>query len=87
MPYKNIYATLTDAQQISVLKAIKDIEATLRCLINLTAQERQALPKMGNATQSFVTKALEIATNNPQFVPPYADLAAMRKDYDLAMRL
>ncbi len=87
MPYTNIDATVTDAQQISVLKAIKEIETNLQFLINLTAQERQSLPKMGNATQSFVTKALEIATNNPQFVPPYADLAAMRKDYELAMRL
>lgn len=46
-----------------------------------------ALPKMGNATQSFVSKALEIAANNPQFVPPYVDVAAMRKDYDLALQL
>jgi hypothetical protein len=36
-------------------------------LINLTPQERQALSKMGSATQSFVSMALEIASNNPQF--------------------
>lgn len=42
---------------------------------------------MGSATQSFVSKSLEIAGNNPQFVPPYVDVAAMQKDYDLAMRL
>ena len=42
---------------------------------------------MGSATQSFVSKALEIATNNPQFVPPYVNVPAMKKDYDLAVRL
>lgn len=87
MPYTNIDATITDAQRIAVFTAIADIESSLAFLINLTAQERQALPKMGSATQSFVSKALEIATNNPQFVPPYVDVTAMQKDYDLAVRL
>ncbi len=87
MPYTNIDATITDAQRSAVFAAIADIETNLTFLINLTPQERQALPKMGTATQSFVSKALEIASNNPQFVPPYVDLAAMQKDYDLAVRL
>ncbi|MEO5915089.1 MAG: hypothetical protein ABIS50_12715 [Luteolibacter sp.] len=87
MPYTNIDATITDAQRTAVFAAITDIETNLSFLVNLTNSERQALPKMGSATQSFVSKALEIATNNPQFVPPYADVAGMKKDYDLAVRL
>jgi hypothetical protein len=87
MPYTNIDAAVTDAQRTAVLTAIAQIEANLDFLINLTPQERQALPKMGSATQSFVSKALEIAGNNPQFVPPYVDVPGMQKDYDLAMRL
>lgn len=87
MPYTNIDAAVTDAQRTAVLTAIAQVEANLDFLINLTPQERMALPKMGSASQSFVSKALEIGSNNPQFVPPYVDLAAMRKDYDLAVRL
>jgi hypothetical protein len=87
MPYTNIDAEITDAQRSAVFAAIATIEQNLAFLVNLTPQERQALPKMGNATQTFVAKALEIAANNPQFVPPYVDLAAMRKDYDLSVRL
>ena len=87
MPYTNIDAAVTDAQRTAVFTAITAIETNLTFLINLTPQERQALPKMGSATQSFVSKSLEIAGNNPQFVPPYVDVAAMQKDYDLAMRL
>jgi len=87
MPYTNIDAAVTDVQRTAVLAAIATIESNLNFLINLTPQERQALPKMGSATQSFVSKALEIAGNNPQFVPPYVDVPAMQKDYDLAMRL
>ena len=87
MPYTNIDASVSDAQRTSVFTAITEIETNLAFLINLTPEERQALPKMGSATQSFVSKALEIAANNPQFVPPYVDMAAMKKDYELALRL
>ncbi len=87
MPYTNIDATVTDAQRAAVFAAFAQVETNLDFLINLTSQERQAMPKMGSATQSFVSKALEIAGNNPQFIPPYADIPAMKKDYDLALRL
>lgn len=87
MPYTNIDAAITDAQRTAVFDSIAEIETNLPFLVNLTTQERQALPKMGNATHSFVSKALEIASNNPQFIPPYVDLDAMRKDYELALRL
>ena len=87
MPYTDIDATVSDTQRTAVFAAITEIESNLAFLINLNAQERQALPKMGSATQSFVSKALEIAANNPQFVPPYVNVTAMQKDYDLAIRL
>lgn len=87
MPYTNIDATVTDTQRTAVFAAIADIESSLTFLINLTALERKSLPKMGSATQSFVSKAMEIAGNNPQFVPPYVDVPAMKKDYELAVRL
>jgi len=87
MPYTNIDASITEAQRSAVFAAIATIEQNLAFLVNLTPQERQVLPKMGNNTQTFVSKALEIAANNPQFIPPYVDLAAMRKDYDLAVGL
>jgi len=87
MPYTNIDATVTDTQRTAVFAAITQIEGNLDFLINLTTQERQALPKMGSSSQSFVSKALEIAANNPQFIPPYVDVPAMKKDYDLAVRL
>jgi hypothetical protein len=87
MPYTNIDASIDDQARTTVFSSITQIEASLPFLINLTAQERVALPKMGDATQSFVSKALEIATNNPQFVPPYVNVPAMKQDYDLAVRL
>jgi len=86
MPYTNIDATLSDTDRTAILGAINLITAKLPFLINLTPGERMALPKMGNLTQSFVAKALEIATHNPQFIPPYVDVEAMAKDYEIALR-
>jgi hypothetical protein len=49
-------------------------------LIDLTNEERKALPKMGDKSRAFVSKALEVATQNPDFLPRSFDLDEMRKD-------
>jgi len=46
----------------------------------LNADERKALPKMGDKSRAFVSKALEIATQNPDFLPRSFDLEELRKD-------
>lgn len=69
MACTNIDAAVTDAQRTGVLAAIAHLGSNLAFLIHLPPQKRQALPKMGSVTQSFVSKSLKIASNNPQFVP------------------
>jgi hypothetical protein len=49
-------------------------------LVKISAQERRELAKMGDKTVSFVTKSAEYAEMNPQLVPPFVDVAEMRKD-------
>jgi hypothetical protein len=48
----------------------------------LTPTERQALSKMGEKSLSFVEKAHEYATQNPNFVPAYLNMSDF--DIDLA---
>jgi hypothetical protein len=48
---------------------------------SLTPAERQSLPKMGEKTLSFVEKAHEFATQNPNLVPPFLDMAAFDVDF------
>lgn len=67
--------------------AIDAVEALVPQLVNLTPTDRMTIPKMGNLTQSFVTDALTVAENNPQFVPPYVDTAGMRADLEYARAL
>ncbi|MDX2212264.1 MAG: hypothetical protein SFY66_03135 [Oculatellaceae cyanobacterium bins.114] len=78
-----ISASLTATDRLNVMDAIATIKDTLPFLIDLTIEERKTLPKMGDKSRAFVTKALEIATQNPDFLPRSFDLEEMRRDVQL----
>lgn len=78
-----ISATLGQTDRDAVMDAIATIKAKLPFLIDLSAEERKALPKMGDKSRAFVSKALEVATQNPDFLPRSFDLSEMRKDVQL----
>jgi hypothetical protein len=52
-------------------------------LIKIDANERRMLPKMGDKTVAFVTKANEFAINNPSLVPQFIDVNETEKDINL----
>ncbi len=83
MPTNQISATLTPADRDAILAAIATIKQKLPILMDLTTEERKALPKMGDKSRAFVSKALEVATQNPDFLPRSFDLEEMRKDVQL----
>ena len=87
MPYQNISDSLSDTQRIACIQHLSNAEAMLTFAINLTPEERSTLPKMGNNTLSFVSKALGYAEANPAFVPPYTNVPELRKDFNLASQL
>ncbi|MBD2451813.1 hypothetical protein H6G76_32780 [Nostoc sp. FACHB-152] len=78
-----VSATLTVNDKEVLLQAITTIKEKLPFLIDLSNEERKALPKMGDKSRAFVSKALEIATQNPEFLPRSFDLEEMRKDVQL----
>lgn len=83
MSRTSISATLAQKEKDAVLQAIATIKEKLPFLIDLSAEERKALPKMGDKSRAFVGKALEVATQNPEFLPRSFDLEEMRKDVQL----
>ena len=87
MPYEGISATLSAADHASILTKLNEIKVLLPFLVNLTPLERSTLPKMGDGSTPFVTKALTYAENNPQFVPPYMNVPELRKDFNLATQV
>lgn len=82
MPYQNISAVLAAADQATITTKINEIRALIAVLVNLTADERRALPKMSDGNEPFVTKALEYAEANPNLVPPFLSVTEWRKDYN-----
>lgn len=82
-----IDATLSDADRQAVLDALQTIRIKLPFLASLTAEERQALPKMGDKSRAFVAQALAIAEQNDSFLPRSFDIAEMRKDVTIAESL
>jgi hypothetical protein len=87
MPYQNISAELKPAEKNEVLELINQINQKLPFLVNLTPDERHSLPKMGDKSFSFVEKALELAQQNLNLVPPYVNIDELRRDFELARSL
>ncbi|MCG8366116.1 MAG: hypothetical protein MJA27_22625 [Pseudanabaenales cyanobacterium] len=83
MATNRISASLDQADQGAVMAAISTIKEKLPFLMDLTTEERKSLPKMGDKSRAFVSKALEVATQNPDFLPRSFDLEEMRKDVQL----
>lgn len=87
MPYQNLSASLADADLQAIKAAIATIKSKLPFLISLTAEERRALPKMGNKSLSFVTNSLTVAQNNPDILPASLKIAEFARDTELAAAL
>ena len=78
-----ISLTLGDEDRSEILDAIAVLQSKLApLLVELQADERKEMPKMGDKTVAFVTKAAEHGQQNPTFVPAYIDLAEFQKDLD-----
>ncbi len=90
MSKKNqISAAITAEQSTAVLESINSINESLKHVltINLTADDRLAMLKMGDKTLAFVQKALEYATQHESLRPAFLDLPEAKKDYELAASL
>jgi hypothetical protein len=83
MAQNRVSASLSLTSQMAVLDAIKTIKDQMDFLIDLSTQERRELPKMGDKSRAFVSRALDVATQNPDFLPRSFDLAEMRRDVEL----
>jgi hypothetical protein len=78
-----IDATLSPADATAVMDAINTIRTKLPFLLDLTLEERRALPKMGDKSRAFVSQALEVAKQNPDILPRSFDIEEMQRDVDL----
>ena len=83
-----ISLTLTPTKKAAILAAVAALKAELvGVTINLTVDERQTLPKIGDKTLAFDEKCKTYMSQRPELVPGFVDMAEMVKDRALVADL
>ncbi|NJR59879.1 MAG: hypothetical protein HC769_14190 [Cyanobacteria bacterium CRU_2_1] len=83
MPANRISASLSTTEQQDIMNAIATISQKLSFLVDLSPEERRTMTKLGDRNRAFTRKALEIATQNPDFLPRSFEVAELRRDFEL----
>ena len=83
MADNRVDATLTSQDAQEITDAIKTIRTRLPFLMDLSPDERRSMPALGDRSRAFVSRALEVAKQNPGFLPHAFDVDAMDRDMQL----
>ena len=83
MSENRVSASLGDAERTALLGAIAKLKSSLPFLIDLTPEERRALPKLGDKSRAFVSKALEVAIQNEDILPRSFELEEFKRNVAL----
>jgi len=72
---------ITAAQKTAIVDAVMALKAALQGItINLTKEERQSLPKVGDKTLAFDEKCKAYMASSPELGPVFIDIAELAKD-------
>lgn len=82
-----ISAELTAEQVTTINQSLNAAKALLPFLLTLTPDEKQAIPKLGNALKPLVDKAAAAATQYPQIFSGTFNREEFLKDYALLQQL
>lgn len=83
MPYQDLDTSLSPTEMGTLTTAFTDINLILKDkVVNLNIDERSRLYKMHNTRHTLALRILDHATNRPDLVPNYANLAGAKKDFE-----
>ncbi|MCT7308431.1 hypothetical protein [Ralstonia wenshanensis] len=71
---------ISTADLAAVDSALKSLEDKLIGLIDLSTEQRSGVVKMGDKSEAFCRKAVEVLGNNPGVLPGNFNMAEMRRD-------
>lgn len=71
---------LNEAELAAIDAALTALEGQLGGLIDLDAEQRRSLPKMGDKSEAFCRQTLNLLAQNPQLVPPGLGLTDAQRD-------
>ena len=80
MPQNLISLQLAAADLTVIDGALKSLEDKLTSLIDLTPEQRRTVVKMGDKSEAFARKAVEVLGNNPAVLPANFNLPEVRRD-------
>lgn len=83
MPINRVSSNLSVTDQHEVMDLIAQINQKLLFLVDVGPEERRSMAKLGDRNRAFTRKALEIATQTPDFLPRSFDITEMRRDLEL----
>ena len=79
---------ITAAQKTAIVDAVTALKTALQGItINLTKEERQSLPKVGDKTLAFDEKCKAYMASRPELIPGFIDMAELAKDRKLVADL
>ncbi len=80
---KNLVSFSLTEQELTSLRDAGSVFGTILKpkLVSLTDEQRKATLKMGDKNVPFVSKGLEHADKNPQFVPSFLNVSELRTDF------
>lgn len=87
MSQDRVSGSLSADDRAAILEAIGAARARMPFLIDLTPDENRSLLRIGDKTEAFVRRALDVAERNPEMLPGSFDLEEMRADVDLYFQL
>jgi len=87
MTENRIDLVITQEQIDTILAALKSIEEIIPGLIELTLEQRKAMPRYSSDDLGFILDALSIAEQHPEILPPSFDLDEMRRDVNTLQKL
>lgn len=81
-----ISITIPEADLQVMRDALNTIRETMgQYFSSLTPEQRRRLAKMSDGTEPFVEKVMEYSVTDPQFNPPYMDVAELKKIWTLTV--
>ncbi|MGA7933963.1 MAG: hypothetical protein WCA35_10485 [Kovacikia sp.] len=83
MTANRVSVTLSPTELQEVMATISTLRQKLSFLTRLSPEERRSASKLDDRNRAFTRKALEIASQNPDFLPRSFDIEEMRRDLEL----
>lgn len=87
MTLNKVSAALSAADRQAVMSAIATIKQAMPFLVQLTAEERKAAPKVGDRSRGFMLNCLDAAQQHSDCLPRSFDVEEMSKDVKLMEEL